>query len=656
VSGFSRTQQPTFRTGANYIRVDVYPTKDGKPIDDLIQDDFEILDEKVPQKIEQFERVVIRTASQEEHVDPTSVRDMRQQLESTRGRVFVIFLDTGHVTVDGSFRMRQPLINALDTMIGADDLVAVMTPAMSPTELTFARKVQSIETFLTKRWNWGEAGDGFHTPITDPVEHLYETCYGFVDDPKSDVTRAMITRRREHFTIEAMRDLMVWLRGVREERKAIVFVSNGFEVFGPNPSLEGPPPPTPQAGFDPRTGKLSSIGDPATSTLARCDRDRKELARMDDRPEFRGLLDLANAANASIYPISPAGLWVNMSGVVRAPTTPSNNRLELPLFADEPRNELLMVLADNTDGLAIVNTNDLAGGMKRIVSDLTSYYLLGYYTNRQLDGRFHPITVRVKKPGVAVRARRGYLAARPSEAAPAPAKAEPSAEARAIETALSPLTAIRDAPLRLQTVTGWKPGGGAAIWVVGELSGDDWRLGAEGDLMTIDARGSTLGTVHVSVPVGARVFRAAIAPASLAEGAYTITARLHSPNATATETTQAILAASPGAAGAVFVRRGPTTANKDVLTSDRRFRRSEQVRVEIPVVEAAAASVRLLDRSGKPLTIPVVAGVREDADGSKWQTAQVALAPLAPGDYLIELSPPVASGLSRTLQAFRIVP
>ena len=53
------------------------------------------------------------------------------------------------------------------------------------------------------------------------------------------------------------------------------------------------------------------------------------------------------------------------------------------------RIEVMRTLADNTDGIAVVNSNDLDRGMKRISDDLTSYYLLGYYsTNAKLDGRF----------------------------------------------------------------------------------------------------------------------------------------------------------------------------------------------------------------------------------------------------------------------------
>jgi len=55
---------------------------------------------------------------------------------------------------------------------------------------------------------------------------------------------------------------------------------------------------------------------------------------------------------------------------------------------------------------------------------------------------------------------------------------------------------------------------------------------------------------------------------------------------------------------------------------------------------------------GKPLSIPVTGAVRDDADGSRWQSAELALAPLAPGDYLVEL----AAGNGRTLVAFRVIP
>jgi hypothetical protein len=92
--------------------------------------------------------------------------------------------------------------------------------------------------------------------------------------------------------------------------------------------------------------------------------------------------------------------------------------------------------------------------------------------------------------------------------------------------------------------------------------------------------------------------------------------------------------------------------NKEVPTADLRFRRNEQVRVEIPTRSTDPVTARLLDRTGKPLAVPVTAAVRDDADGSRWVTAQLALSPLAPADYAIEIS----SGDRRMISAFRVVP
>jgi hypothetical protein len=98
-----------------------------------------------------------------------------------------------------------------------------------------------------------------------------------------------------------------------------------------------------------------------------------------------------------------------------------------------------------------------------------------------------------------------------------------------------------------------------------------------------------------------------------------------------------------------------------VPTADLRFRRNEQVRVEIPAASSGPVTARLLDRTGKPLAVPVTATVRDDADGSRWVTAQLALAPLAAGDYVIEIvsgsgGSGAPGGERRMISAFRIVP
>ena len=75
--------------------------------------------------------------------------------------------------------------------------------------------------------------------------------------------------------------------------------------------------------------------------------------------------------------------------------------------------DTLRVLSDETGGFAAVNRNDFRDVFARIIQDNSGYYLLGYYsTDTRRDGRFRKLEVRLKQPGLTVRARRGYVAAK----------------------------------------------------------------------------------------------------------------------------------------------------------------------------------------------------------------------------------------------------
>src|SRR5262249_12846303 len=152
------------------------------------------------------------------------------------------------------------------------------------------------------------------------------------------------------------------------------------------------------------------------------------------------------------------------------------------------RHTALRTLAEGTDGMAIVDTSAIDQGLKRIVDDLSSYYLLGYYSTGKLDGRFHAITVRVTRSGVQIRARRGYVAATTASAAlPSPSAAASAAATPEVEAALGALeVGGREAPLRLHAAAGWTPAG-SATWVVIErgrgAGSSDWTAGGQADVL-----------------------------------------------------------------------------------------------------------------------------------------------------------------------------
>jgi VWFA-related protein len=657
--------QPTFRTDASYVRVDVYPAVDGVPVTDLRREDFEVLEDGKPQAVEAFEHVVIRGGlPQELRSEPNTIAQSNAQLENPRARAFVVFLDTNHVGVDGSHNIRQPLVNALNRLIGPEDLVGVMTPEMSAADVTFARRTTTIEGFLTRFWDWGQRG---RVNQNDPRESEYQLCYPGIPTACGDdrgIADQMIARRREKMSLDAMDDLVRYLAVIRQERTAILMISEGWLLYRPDASLGRAvntcQPPREQVGIDPRTGKLTTDrAQPGTTGgVTACEGDRMALAQLDDYTQFQTMLDVANRGNVSYYPIDPRGLPVFDTPIETQRTgLLAPGQSTLPSVAEDTamlqrRLASLRDLAAATDGAAILNSNNLEGGLRRVTEDLSSYYLLGYYSTGKLDGKFHAIRVRVKRPGVQVRARRGYLAPTAAEAArarvalpggalsPSPAV---TASATALASALNALGgAARESRIRMSLVAGWKAIDAPAVWAVGEFGPEEgWRLGADVDLMLTAADGHTLATARARVAAGARSFRMALAPVEPATpGEYTVRVRavpIGGAVDPVTDLVRVLLPAS-GSSGALLSRRGPATANREVPTADLRFRRNEQIRIEIPDTSSATPAARLLDRNGHVTPIPVAATVRTDPDGTRWISAALALAPLAVGDYVVEVA------------------
>src|SRR5688500_14671737 len=117
-------QQPTFRGGTNVVRVDLYALRDGRTVDDLKAGEIELTEDGVKQTIESFEHVRVRPPVAEElRAEPNSVAESRQMAADPRARVFVIFLDTYHTRFANAARMRGPLQQFIDRVVGQDDLV-----------------------------------------------------------------------------------------------------------------------------------------------------------------------------------------------------------------------------------------------------------------------------------------------------------------------------------------------------------------------------------------------------------------------------------------------------------------------------------------------------------------------------------------------------
>jgi VWFA-related protein len=652
---------PTFRTGANYVRVDMYATRDGQVVDDLRADEVELLEDGAPQAIEAFEHVAIRRAGpQDTRIEPNSVEESRQAAADPRARVFVVFLDTLHTQIEGSSNMRLPLVRFLDRVLGPDDLVAVMTPEMSATDITFGRKTTVVAGIMENEWTWGRRGQ-LNTP--DPKEQLYETCYPDRGD-SAGIAAEMKGRRRERQTLDALSDLVVHLRGIREERKAVVTVTEGWRLYPENRKLAAvvqsqgvAPPPLPGPFSRGRESNDRTTG-ASGSMLAECEADRVQLSGLDHTLRLRYLTEDANRGNVTFYPVYARGLAA-FDAPIGPERPPSIQQDRANLTA---REDSLRELAANTDGVAVVATNQIDNALKRIVADLSSYYLLGYYsTNTRLDGRFRTITVRVKRPGVQVRARRGYRGLTAEQLLSATA-----GEKRAAAAAASPVGVVVNprAPFRIRTATwGSANGGNAAVWVVGELDYATrreliWSAGAKAEVTLVAGDGTEVVSSTVPVPATEGTFALRIPESGgVAPGDYALRVRVRPDSNPGLPVTDAarltVPAASPRLGEPIMWRRGPSTGLKHLATADPRFQRSERIRFEMPTDAEGTASARMLDRVGNPLKVPVQVSERPDPSGQfRWIVADAVLAPLAAGDYGIE----VTLGGTKQVASFKVVP
>ena len=658
--------QPTFRAGANYVRVDMYAMRDGQPVNNLEAADIEVLEDGVPQKVEDFEHVVVRSATTPAtRVEVDGLRGSREAAGDPRSRVFVIFLDTYHTQLEGSAMMRKPLSAFLDRVLGPDDLVALMTPEMAGSDIALGRKTDVIEKIVSQEW-WGRRA---RIAGQDPKEILYEECLP-PEQSTNPIVRGnpllqeVINRRREKLTLDALDDLMTHLAGLRDERKAVVLVTEGWVLYQPNPRLADQVSNrmgvvTPRA-FEPPVKPPSERGPFTESRRRECEADVHTLAAMNSDVQFRRITEDANRGNVTFYPVYARGL-----ASFDAPIGPDYPPpIQQDMATLRTRHNNLRTLAVDTDGEAIIDTNYIEKGLKRIADDLSSYYLFGYYsTNAKLDGRYRTITVRVKQPDVRVRARRGYRARTAEQvvaAAAAVSAVDPAAAAvsRALNSvvAVNPPSTFRVRPAVWTQSQGGVTGG--MLWVVGELDfrmlrEPGWSAGGRAEVLLLDAAGEQLGSTTIDVPAGEAGFSARVPTnGPLAAGDYAVRIRLRGGDGMVSDTARVIVPAQSSALGeAVMWRRGQSTGPKYVKTADPRFQRSDRMRLEF-ATNANGATARLLDRAGKTLQVPVQVTERTDTDGIRWIVADVTLAPLAASDYAIEVN----AGGGSQVTGFRIIP
>ena len=318
-------RQPVFRGGANFVLVDAYPQRDGKIVEGLKPADFEVLEDGKVQAVDSLEFVRIEpgqpTSSRR---DPNNTREMLQIAADPHNRVFVVFLDGLHTAVDGSHNIRGPLVNALNRIIGPNDLFGVTTHLQRPRDLVLGRRLESVEDQLTRYWTWG-IRQSILTDPADPAEDSLKRCFEYKPGPRlerwlvddgavqRDLYKVLIERRREDRVLTSIGDMLDYLAAIREARTTLLLISDGWLLLKENRGLmaeggllagasvpgiyQGP------GGRPTLTPTIEQGGD-----YSQCLNELNRLALLDNERRFRDMLRAANRANVSFYPIAASGL------------------------------------------------------------------------------------------------------------------------------------------------------------------------------------------------------------------------------------------------------------------------------------------------------------------------------------------------------------
>lgn len=352
------------------------------------------------------------------------------------------------------------------------------------------------------------------------------------------------------------------------------------------------------------------------------------------------MTDTANNNNVAIYTLDPRGLTGGYADVLRT-------------------------IAGNTGGEAIVNTNTPATALRQVIKDASAFYLLGYASLRNpTDGKFHKISVRVKRPGVDVRARKGYWAPSLTEVEHARTEAAVAdrkpADVTSAMAALSAPRADRMLDVWIGTARGVDRQSEVTVaWTPrprpGQTPGRGWTVSvtsrAAGGTRVFDSPLET-GRVAFTAPPGSLRLDVTMKDAdgnALDEEARSIAVPDLSGAGLALSSPVVLRARNLAEARTIAATPDAAPfAAREFVRTDRLF-----VRFVVYAAAQAIASAHLLSRAGAPLAELAVTA-RPGIEGG--YQIDLPLSSTARGDYLLAVEAVDGAQKARALVPLRVVP
>lgn len=372
----------------NLVQIDAVVTdREGMHVTDLRPDEVEMLENGKPQKITDFSYIKIAQTAEAAVTKPsednarTSIPGPPKKLQREEvRRTIAIVIDDLRMSFDSVRFTKETLKKFLDEQVQPNDLIAIIRTAGGTGALQqFTADKQQLYTAVEKlKWvpRIGNSAQAFGQ-IRQETMQIGERNMLDNTNELDDLNQM----RKDVFSVGTLGALNYVINGLREMpgRKSIILFSDGLQMFNPS-----------------EPSGSSRILNSLQLLLDQANRASVVINTMD----VRGLVTFGLTAVDNTWNMNPADVEARLSQR-RASFFNSQNGLDY--------------LAAQTGGLAIRNTNDMDGGVKRIMDDQAGYYLIGYRPDEStfdsVNGRtkFHHVALKVKRSGkYSVRTRTGF--------------------------------------------------------------------------------------------------------------------------------------------------------------------------------------------------------------------------------------------------------
>lgn len=415
VASLLLAQDATFIVDTKLVVINVtVKDKAGRPISDLKKEDFQLLEDGVPQKITVFDRQDLST----EPLAPLSFSQRPQTIEERAAvtapgtsvntqvqrdpkrfqdrRLIGLFFDMSSMQPLEQARAQEAAVKWIQSQMTAADLVGVMT---------FGGKFRMIQEFTDDRDLLIQTVKGLTLGDSSDLQGLAATAADEGDDSGSfvaDQTEFNIfnTDRKLTALEDAARKLSIY-----PEKKALIYFSSGVNKTG-----------------------------------------------IENQSQLKATVNAAVRSNVSFYPVDARGLVAEAPGGDASVASPRGTGIltgtsqagRRATFNDSQ--ETLSTLASDTGGKALLDSNDLTLGIRQAQEDIRSYYIIGYYsTNMATDGKYRRVQIKLASNTQAkLDYRKGYYAAKTF------AKFTSADKERQLEEALTLGDPVSELPLALE--------------------------------------------------------------------------------------------------------------------------------------------------------------------------------------------------------------